>query len=194
MHPVCIGIYGDSDSGKTVLLTRLVQDLTNEGYTIATIKQTDQSLSLDEKGKDTWRHAQAGAQVVVFSSTIETTIFIKKFQTTQQILDQLNYIGTFDFIFIEGATDPTIPKIRIGSRKERPKTLWTFHNNYETILNSMKTMQPLKKEQIISLRVNNKPVPLTDFPAHFLVNTIEGMVKSLKGVTTIKEIEIKIKR
>lgn len=47
-------------------------------------------------------------------------------------------------------------------------------------------------EKQINLKVNGKNIPLTDFPSEMMINTIHGMIKSLKGVDEIKEIQIKI--
>jgi hypothetical protein len=40
------------------------------------------------------------------------------------------------------------------------------------------------------VKVNGKKVPLTEFPTEFIENTICGMLKSLKGVDEIKNVEI----
>ncbi len=45
----------------------------------------------------------------------------------------------------------------------------------------------------ISIKVNGKNVPLTEFPEEFIANTIKGMLSSLKGVDEIEDVEIKIK-
>jgi hypothetical protein len=45
----------------------------------------------------------------------------------------------------------------------------------------------------ITVKVNGKDVPLTEFPQEFIIETICGMLKSLKGVDEIKDVEIKIK-
>jgi len=45
----------------------------------------------------------------------------------------------------------------------------------------------------IIVRVNGKNIPLSEFPAEFIKNSIYGMLKTLKGVDEIKTVEIKIK-
>ncbi len=45
----------------------------------------------------------------------------------------------------------------------------------------------------ISIKVNGKNVPLTEFPSEFIINTLNGMLSSLKGVEEIKDVEIQIK-
>jgi len=46
--------------------------------------------------------------------------------------------------------------------------------------------------QTIILKVNGKEVPLTQFPADIIIQTILGMLKALKGVEEVKEVEILI--
>ena len=44
------------------------------------------------------------------------------------------------------------------------------------------------------VKVNDKRISLTEFPADFIKNTITGMLKSLKDVDEIKEVEIRFKK
>jgi hypothetical protein len=46
----------------------------------------------------------------------------------------------------------------------------------------------------ITISVNNKEIPLTDFPKSIIIKTILGMLQALKGVEDVKTVEIKIKR
>ena len=46
----------------------------------------------------------------------------------------------------------------------------------------------------IDLRINNKNILLSEFPADFIINTVVGMLGSLKGVDEIKTVEIKIEK
>lgn len=43
----------------------------------------------------------------------------------------------------------------------------------------------------ISIKVNGKEILLTDFPTEIIKNTICGMLKSLKDVDEIKNVEIR---
>ena len=45
----------------------------------------------------------------------------------------------------------------------------------------------------IRIKVNGKKISLTDFPTEIIKNTICGMLKSLKGVDKIKDVEIRFK-
>lgn len=45
----------------------------------------------------------------------------------------------------------------------------------------------------INIKVNGKEIILTEFPSEIIIGTICGMLKSLKGVNKIKDVEIKFK-
>lgn len=47
--------------------------------------------------------------------------------------------------------------------------------------------------QEINLKVNGEEIPLTQFPAEIIIQTILGMLKALHGVDEVKEVEISIK-
>ena len=47
--------------------------------------------------------------------------------------------------------------------------------------------------QNISIKVNGKQIPLTEFPSELIKNTICGMLKTLKGVDEIYDVEISFK-
>ena len=193
--PAVFGFYGDSDSGKTTLLVRLVSELTNEGHQVATIKQTKKGISMDTKNKDTWRHHKAGADLVVFSSLCETDFLLNKPTSTSEIIRRISEFGDFDLVLIEGADDPNIPKIQIGDGKKRSNTIATYKGNIKEIFPLIK--KELKKKPSLShlcITVNGKVVPLSEFPEQIITNAIVGMVASLKGVQNIREVTINLKR
>jgi len=64
--PPIISIVGKSKSGKTTLLEKIIPELKKRNYRVATIKHhAHRGLEIDQPGKDTWRHAQAGSDHIV---------------------------------------------------------------------------------------------------------------------------------
>ena len=193
--PTVFGIYGSSDTGKTTLIEHLVSLLTKEGYRIATIKQTKKVLSLDSTNKDTWRHREAGAGLVVFSSRCETDFLLYKALSTSEIIRRISSFGCYDLILVEGANDSHMPKIRLGAGKKRDNTIVSYKGNMKEILSLIK--RELKKKQLshrLNITVNGKNIPLTEFPKQMITNTIVGMLDSLKGVQGINEVTIELTR
>jgi len=43
----------------------------------------------------------------------------------------------------------------------------------------------------IKIKVNGKNIALSEFPAEFIINSICGMLRTLKGIDEIKTVEIK---
>jgi len=194
MHPVSIGFYGKSDTGKTSLIIRLIKKLTDEGYKVATIKNTNKKIEIDEEGKDTWKHSQAGAKLVVLSSMRETDFIVKETMKTKDIIRNISELGCYDIVLVEGASDPIIPKIKLGEIEERDNTIGYYDDNFEEIIRIVKKEIDKKApEQKINMSVNGKNIPLTEFPTEFIRNTIVGMLKSLKGIDEIDEVEISFK-
>ncbi len=63
---VIVAVVGNSNSGKTTAVEVLIKGLTEKGYKIGSAKHIpDPEFTIDTKGKDTWKHARAGANTVL---------------------------------------------------------------------------------------------------------------------------------
>jgi molybdopterin-guanine dinucleotide biosynthesis protein B len=67
MVPV-ISFIARPNHGKTTLLEKLLAEFARRGLRVGVIKHHVHDFEFDKKGKDTWRHKQAGAHTVVLSS------------------------------------------------------------------------------------------------------------------------------
>ena len=113
-----VAVVGSKKSGKTTAVETLVHGLVRKGYTVATVKHiSEPNFTVDTKGKDTWRHAQAGASTVISVAPNELTV-IKKVETTKYSLEQItrNCEDDVEITILEGfkkliGQDPTVPKI-----------------------------------------------------------------------------------
>ena len=141
MKPYVIGFYGESNTGKTTLITNLIRKLTADGFKIATIKKSDKKIDIDVPGKDTFRHAEAGAKLTVLSSKNETDFIVKKSIRTNDVINFISQIDSYDFIFVEGASDKKISKIRIGDISKRESTLLDYDGDFEKLYNLIKNRE-----------------------------------------------------
>jgi molybdopterin-guanine dinucleotide biosynthesis adapter protein len=64
-----LGIAGFKNAGKTTLTERLVKELTARGYRISTVKHAHHGFDIDQEGRDSFRHRQAGAREVAIVSS-----------------------------------------------------------------------------------------------------------------------------
>lgn len=61
------GVIGWKNNGKTTLVERLVAEIRERGYSVSTIKHAHHAFDVDQPGKDSHRHRQAGAGEVLVS-------------------------------------------------------------------------------------------------------------------------------
>ncbi|MDG6925766.1 MAG: molybdopterin-guanine dinucleotide biosynthesis protein B [Nitrososphaerota archaeon] len=98
-------ILGYSGAGKTSAISSIIRALTEQGRRVGTLKHIHEpSFTIDTKGKDTWKHAEAGASVVVALAPHELTI-VRRGDTRRMTLDELLpiYRGAgVDYLLIEG--------------------------------------------------------------------------------------------
>jgi molybdopterin-guanine dinucleotide biosynthesis protein B len=200
IEPVIIGFYGYSKSGKTKLISELLSYFSKENYNIACIKQTNKFYDVDKKGKDTYRFASEGSNVIVFLTKKQTSFVNNKEMKIKEVIEYLIKYGNLDLIFIEGAKDYFIPKIRIGEKPLIENTILDYNNDINTvisIINKRLNKRLDKMNDKIELKVNGKLIPLTEFPNIFIKNTLFGMIKSLKGIKSdedIRDININYKK
>jgi len=115
---IMIAVIGSKNSGKTTTIEALVRGLTRRGHCVATIKHVSEpNFTVDIKGKDSWRHAQAGAKTVVIVAAKELSI-IKKGDTFKLTLNEIvkGCQNNTDFVILEGfrslvEQEPTLLKI-----------------------------------------------------------------------------------
>jgi molybdopterin-guanine dinucleotide biosynthesis protein B len=110
-----VGVVGFRNSGKTTIVEDIVKELAKKGYSVATAKHISQKgFSMDLKGKDTWRHAVAGANPVVGVSDVETSVLIKNGITRFSLADLLGLVPKADIIVLEGFSQIVLSNERIG--------------------------------------------------------------------------------
>ena len=67
--PAIISVVGKSKSGKTTMIEKLIPELKKRGYKIGVIKHAAHGFQMDQKGKDSRRHKEAGADAVMVASS-----------------------------------------------------------------------------------------------------------------------------
>ena len=66
--PFVFGVTGWKNAGKTTLTERLVAEFVRRGWRVSTIKHAHHEFDIDQPGKDSWVHRQAGASEVLVAS------------------------------------------------------------------------------------------------------------------------------
>jgi molybdopterin-guanine dinucleotide biosynthesis protein B len=117
-----VGLAGYSGSGKTTFLEKLIIELKSRGYRIGVIKHTHHAVEFDQPGKDTWRHARAGADFVALAAPGSFSVYKKtEGDPGPEIL--ISMAGDLDLIMVEGDQKEKWPNIEVFDRRgtaERP--------------------------------------------------------------------------
>jgi len=109
--PPIISIAGQSNAGKTTFVVKLIAELTRRGYRIGSAKHTHHDIDLDQKGKDSWRHKQAGALATLLVT--DQRIAMVKDDDRPDIERMGFYLPDVDLILAEGFKRQPLPKIEI---------------------------------------------------------------------------------
>jgi len=177
-NKVIVAVVGSSNSGKTTAIESIIKGLTKKGYTVATAKRIPEpEFTIDTQGKDTWRHAKAGASTVLSVAPNELTT-IKKVDTKKYALTQLiaQFPDKVDIILIEGfknlvGKDMTIPKIvatktddETSEALERYKNIIAFigHIPHQKVEPEIPFVDTLKEPEKLVELVNKKVAVLVE--------------------------------
>ncbi len=116
MVPI-IAIVGYADSGKTTLIERLVPELKKKGFRIGTIKHSAHGSDFDTRGKDSWRHYTAGADMVAVASEDQVALFKRRLSAAENpdnpIFGLEQYFEDMDLVIAEGFKNAKIPKVEV---------------------------------------------------------------------------------
>jgi len=212
--PQIISIVGKPRSGKTTLLQGLITELKRRGLRVATIKHSTHEFKLDSPGKDSWLLAQAGSELVVFSSP-QSLVYIRKVDK-EVSLDELSHLvgEDFDIVLTEGYTKERCPKIEVHRLQQGPDlvspveeliaiasddkldtnlpqyTLDDFEGLAELIEGRLRAR---RSETEVALFANGKSIPLNAFAKEIIANTVLGMASALKGMPPASKLDISVR-
>ncbi len=117
------GLAGWSGSGKTTLVARLLPELIGRGLTVSTLKHAHHSFDVDQPGKDSWTHRQAGAREVMVSSANRWALMHEHRGAPEATLEELvQHMSPVDLLLVEGFKTHPHPKLEVH-RTSLGKTL-----------------------------------------------------------------------
>ncbi len=212
MAPI-VSIVGRSKSGKTTLIERLIPELESRGYRVATIKHTPEDVSLDEPGKDSWRHMQAGSRATIIGSPSQMAL-IMPIESGAKLEEMASLFGEdYDIILAEGFKQDSAPKISVHRRG-----IGTPLVGVDGIV-AIATDEPLNGDvrqfalddapaivdfledefirpqlERVSLYVNGAAIPLSRFPRDLIAAVLAAMASCLRGVDEVRSLKLFLRR
>jgi molybdopterin-guanine dinucleotide biosynthesis protein B len=97
------GLAGWSGSGKTTLLVKLIPELVGRGITVSTIKHAHHEFDVDQPGKDSYVHREAGATEVMVSSARRFALMHELRGASEPSVEELiSHMTPVDLLLVEG--------------------------------------------------------------------------------------------
>ena len=109
-----IGIAGWSGAGKTTLLARVIPRLIARGLRVSTVKHAHHAFDVDQPGKDSHTHRQAGATEVLVASANRFALMHELRGQPEWALDALlEKLSPVDLVLVEGFKTQAHPKLEV---------------------------------------------------------------------------------
>jgi len=211
-----VAIVGNSDSGKTRLITALIKELNSRALKCGVLKKASKEVELDKEGKDSWQFMAAGAEAATVLAP-EKIFTIEKNKAGQTLLDiALERFAEVDILLVEGGKKESafkkiwrLQKVADFDQNKAPEELlavvadesFPISPGYpvfqaeeisrlaDFLLNVLEPLEPLAE-----LKVDGRRVPLNPFVQSLLTETIKGLLRALKGLPeSPQKVEIKLK-
>ncbi len=211
-----VAIVGNSDSGKTRLITALIKELNSRALKCGVLKKASEEVELDKEGKDSWQFMAAGAEAATVLAP-EKIFTIEKNKAGQTLLDiALERFAEVDILLVEGGKKESafkkiwrLQKVADFDENKAPEELlavvadesFPISPGYpvfqaeeisrlaDFLLNVLEPLEPLAE-----LKVDGRRVPLNPFVQSLLTETIKGLLRALKGLPeSPQKVEIKLK-
>lgn len=100
-----------TNSGKTYLVERLIEEYKKRGLKVAAVKHADHLTRLDKEGKDTDRFARRGADRIVLFSDHALMLYEFSCPGTNYLIELAG--KSMDIVFVEGFKKGPFPKIEV---------------------------------------------------------------------------------
>ncbi|MBO6852159.1 MAG: molybdopterin-guanine dinucleotide biosynthesis protein B [Marivivens sp.] len=106
------GVTGWKNTGKTGLVERLVTEISARGFSVSTLKHAHHATEIDQPGRDSYRHREAGAQEVLVASPNRWALMHELRGTDEPPMEELlAKMSPVDLVIIEGYKRGPHPKV-----------------------------------------------------------------------------------
>lgn len=97
------GVVGWKNTGKTGLVERLVHEISGRDIRVSTIKHAHHVFDVDQPGRDSYRHREAGAVEVMLASRKRWALMHElRDKAEWELEDLLTKMSPVDLVIVEG--------------------------------------------------------------------------------------------
>jgi len=208
-----IAFVGEKKNGKTLILEKVLRELSARKRKIGVLKHTCHGFQLDYPRTDTSRLYRAGAKMVAISGKNEMGFYGRTgFELTPEIIRDL-FFPAFDAILVEGYKSSHLPKVVVALEGKPP--VWAKDlNGLIAVVSAQKPdfntkhfkptqikaianlvdsyIKTHRRKRDVKIYLDGNNLQIKPFIKDFFLNTISAMIGSLKGVGKARRIQITI--
>lgn len=178
-----ISVVGYKKSGKTTLVERLVKALKKRG-SVGTIKHLHEH-TINKPDTDTWKHARAGADVVVAVTQNELVKFSRD-NNLARAIDELANAGV-ELAVVEGFKESGLPKIALGE-VDAPNIIKRLDNPKSAGMEELVDIV-LKQPEYHTLESLIHELRRTNIEKAGAIGTFTGIVRAITESTSTEFLE-----
>ncbi len=128
MIPVpVVSFVGYANNGKTTFVIKVISEMKRRGYKVGIIKHDVHGFEIDYPEKDTWRHAQAGADIVCISASNKVA-YIRRVAEERALDLLIQDMSDMDIVFTEGFKKENKPQIEVYRQQSGKEALGKREN------------------------------------------------------------------
>ncbi len=193
---------GASNSGKTLLIKKLISEFKSRGYSVGVIKHCPHGFDIAPQGKDSSIFVKENANPVVLVGPQEIVVSRKESSLPSLKMIASEYFEHIDIVLVEGGQhEKSLKKIEV-LRQSLSEELKTNFNELIAVVSDFKLEMPkpifnhhqisqiadfleknlATKSSGISLKIDGSPVRLNKFVQRIFKKIILGMISSLDRI------------
>lgn len=197
-----IAFVGNSGTGKTRLLCRLIPELKRRGYSVATVKHCHHGFTLSPEGKDSWKLAESGSESVCMVGPDQIGLLQKNTSSPDLSTIAGRYFNHPDIVLVEGGRKSehlnkiellrkgvseevgTSPNelLAVVSDVEVPADAPVFHPDQIAEIADLVESLRENQDSRVRLDINGISIPIKKFVQNIFEKTIVGLISTLRGV------------
>ena len=138
------GLAGYSGSGKTTLIEQLIPRFKARGLSVSLIKHTHHNFDVDQPGKDSYRHRQAGAGEVLLTCDSRWILMHELSGAPEPTVEeQLAVLSPCDLVLVEGFKQTSISKIEVHRPAHGKPPIWLENTSIVAVASDVPLECPL---------------------------------------------------
>ncbi len=178
-----IGLAGWSGAGKTTLIIKLIPALLARGLSVSTLKHAHHNFDIDQPGKDSFRHREAGAHEVLIASSNRFALMHELRGAPEPSLAELiSKLEPVDLLLIEGFRQEPHAKLEVHRAANGKPFLFPDDPNIKALASDAPVAERLFRQQLPYANLDD-----VDTIVDLILKFAAPVVETLRQLSAIRQ-------